>query len=61
VATYAYFVPTYIRRISKPETMNAAELRCIVRTWTTLSPLRVLVEMFAWITGILALLFSARS
>ena len=57
VATYAYFVPTYIRRISKPETMNAAELRRIVRTWTTLSPLRVLVEMFAWITGILALLF----
>ncbi len=61
VTTYTYFVPTYIRRISKPETMNTTALRRIVRTWTALSPLRVLVEIFAWITGIVALLLSGRA
>jgi len=54
--TYAYFVPTYIRRIAKPETMDIMSLRRVVRTWTNLSPLRVLVETFAWITGIWALM-----
>jgi hypothetical protein len=54
--TYAYFVPTYIRRIAKPETMDIMALRRVVRTWTNLSPLRVLVETFAWITGIWALM-----
>jgi hypothetical protein len=61
IATYAYFVPTYIRRISKPDTMNTTGLRRIVRTWTMLSPLRVLVEAFAWITGIVAVLLSSRA
>jgi hypothetical protein len=54
--TYAYFVPTYIRRIAKPEMMDIMALRRVVRTWTKLSPLRVLVETFAWITGIWALM-----
>jgi hypothetical protein len=54
--TYGYFVPTYIRRIAKPETMDIMALRRVVRTWTNLSPLRVLVEMFAWITGVWALM-----
>jgi hypothetical protein len=61
LATYTYFVPTYILRISKPQTMDTTALRRIVRTWTTLSPLRVLVEIFAWITGILALFFSGKA
>lgn len=54
--TYGYFVPTYIRRIAKPETMDVMALRSVVNTWTNLSPLRVLVETFAWIAGIWALM-----
>jgi hypothetical protein len=54
--TYGYFVPTYIRRIAKPETMEILALRRVVRTWTNLSPLRVLIETLAWITGIWALM-----
>lgn len=61
VGTYGYFVPTLIGRIAKPETMNTPTLRRVVGTWTALSPLRVLVETFAWITGIWALILSARA
>jgi hypothetical protein len=61
VGTYGYFVPTFIRRIAKPETMDTTALRRVVRTWTSLSPWRVLVETFAWITGIWALLLSSRA
>jgi hypothetical protein len=60
IGTYGYFVPTYIRRISKPESMDTLELRRVVRTWTRLSSLRVLVETFAWITGIWALVLAAK-
>jgi hypothetical protein len=58
LGTYGYFVPTYIRRIAKPNTMDAVTLRRLVRTWTRLSPLRIVVELFAWITGMWALLLS---
>ena len=58
LGTYGYFVPTYIRRIAKPNTMDAVTLRRLVRQWTGLSPLRIVVEIFAWITGIWALLLS---
>jgi hypothetical protein len=54
--TYGYFVPTYIRRIAKPQTMDIMALRRVVRTWTNLSPLRILAETFAWITGIWVLI-----
>jgi hypothetical protein len=54
--TYGYFVPTYIRRIAKPEKIEIMALRRVVRTWTNLSPLRVVVETFSWITGIWALM-----
>lgn len=60
IGTYGYFVPTFVRRISKPETMEMLELRRVVHTWTRLSPLRVLVETFAWITGIWALVLAAK-
>jgi hypothetical protein len=58
LGTYGYFVPTYIRRIAKPNTMDAVTLRRLVRRWTGLSPLRIVVEIFAWITGMWALLLS---
>ena len=57
---YGYFVPTFVRRIAKPEAMDTLELRRVVRTWTRLSPLRILVETFAWITGIWALVLAAK-
>jgi hypothetical protein len=53
--TYGYFVPTYIHRIAKPEGMDTTALLRVVRTWTILSPLRVLIETLSWITGIWAL------
>jgi hypothetical protein len=58
LGTYGYFVPTYVRRIAKPNTMDAVTLRRLVRQWTGLSPLRIVVEIFAWITGMWALLLS---
>jgi len=58
LGTYGYFVLTYIRRIAKPNTMDAVTLRRLVRQRTGLSPLRIVVEIFAWITGIWALLLS---
>lgn len=60
VGTYGYFVPTYVRRIGRAGSMDTRTLRRVVRTWTRLSPLRILVETFAWVTGIWALLLSAR-
>jgi hypothetical protein len=57
-ATYGYFVPTYIRQIAKPRVMDSAALRRVVRTWAGLSPLRIVVETFAWITGMWAILLS---
>jgi hypothetical protein len=61
IGTYGYFVPTYVRRIAKPEAMDRLTLGRLVRTWTRLSPWRVLVETFAWITGICALLLSCNN
>jgi hypothetical protein len=58
IATYGYFVPTYIRQIGKPTVVNPATLRRIVRTWAGLSPLRIVAETFAWITGMWAILLS---
>jgi hypothetical protein len=58
IATYGYFVPTYIRQISKPTVMDSATLRRVVRTWVGLSPLRIVAETFAWITGMWAILLS---
>jgi hypothetical protein len=58
--TYGYFVPTYIRRIAKSEAMETSTLRRIVRIWAGLSPLRVLIEAFAWTTGMGALLLASK-
>ena len=37
---------------------DSATRRWIVRTWTGLSPLRIVAETFAWITGMWAILLS---
>ena len=52
IGTYGYFVPTYIRRISCRSRWTRSNCAAGRSTWTRLSPLRVLVETFAWIMGI---------
>lgn len=54
--TFAYFIPEMIRKIMKPETLEKARLQKIVKTWTALSPLRLLPELFAWVVLALALM-----
>ena len=61
VGTYGYFVPTFIRRIAQPESMEVSTLRNVVRTWTALSPLRIWIELFAWTTGMWTLLIASKS
>jgi hypothetical protein len=60
IATYGYFVPTMVRRIGRAEGMDAATLQSTVRIWTTLSPLRILVEIFAWVVGLKVLTILSR-
>ena len=61
VGTYGYFVPTFIRRIAQPESMEVSTLRDVVRTWTALSPVRIWIELFAWTAGMWALLIGSKS
>jgi hypothetical protein len=60
VATYSYFVPTMMSRIARPANLDSSVLRQTIRVWTTLSPLRVIAELFAWITGIWALVLLSK-
>jgi hypothetical protein len=53
------FVPIYIRRIAKPNAIDALTLQRLVRRWTVLSPLRIVAETFARITGMWAILLSS--
>jgi hypothetical protein len=52
VFTYTYFVPTMIRKLARAETMQPDDLRKTVRQWTSLSPLRLCLELFAWIAAL---------
>jgi tellurite resistance protein TehA-like permease len=54
IATYTYFVPTMMGKLMKAETMRPEELIQTVNRWTTLSPLRLFLELFAWITAVWA-------
>jgi hypothetical protein len=56
LATYLYFVPTMMRKFKRPETMDAEKLRKSVALWTSLSPVRIVVEVVAWIGALSALL-----
>jgi len=55
VATYAYFAPVMIGRLEQADFMDAAEVTETVKQWTVLSPLRLGVELFAWIAAVSAL------
>jgi uncharacterized membrane protein len=52
IATYTYFVPTMVRKLAKSTQMKPAELTRTVRQWTSLSPLRLGMELFGWVTAI---------
>jgi hypothetical protein len=56
LATYLYFVPTMMRKFKRAETMDAETLKKSVTLWTSLSPLRIVVEAVAWIGALFALL-----
>ena len=56
VITFAYFIPVMIRYIMKPENVEIEKLKAIVKTWTGLSPVRLLPEFAAWGLAILALM-----
>ncbi|MBN8856057.1 MAG: hypothetical protein BGO55_14995 [Sphingobacteriales bacterium 50-39] len=54
--TFSYFIPVMIRKIMQPENIEATRLRAIVKQWITLSPLRLVFEIFAWIMLVVALM-----
>ena len=56
VITFSYFIPVMIRKIMKPESIEATRLRAIVKQWTDLSPLRLVIELFAWIMLVIVLM-----
>jgi len=56
VITFSYFIPVMIRKIMNPEAIETTRLRAIVKQWTDLSPLRLLIEFFAWIMLVIVLM-----
>jgi hypothetical protein len=48
IITFSYFVPTMLRKFEHPEKMEAAQLNKAVQVWTSLSPVRILIELSAW-------------
>ncbi len=56
VITFSYFIPVMIKYIMQPEKVEAAKLKAIVKTWTGLSPLRLLPEFIAGALLIAALI-----
>jgi len=55
VITFSYFIPVMLNKLMKAEKVPAAELPGIIKRWTALSPLRLITEFAALITGALAL------
>jgi hypothetical protein len=60
VATYTYFVPTMVGKLAKADSMKPEELTKTVRQWTSLSPLRLCLELYGWISAVWALLLLKR-
>jgi hypothetical protein len=56
IITFAYFVPTMMRKFEHPEKMEAKQLRKAVLVWTFLSPIRLLFELSAWSLALWALI-----
>lgn len=47
--TFGYFIPVMLYKIMQPEKIEAKRLQRIVKLWTGLSPLRIVLELAAWI------------
>jgi hypothetical protein len=52
IATYAYFAPTMIRKFEKAETMEGGALTISVKRWTSLSPIRLCMELVGWVAAV---------
>jgi hypothetical protein len=60
ISTYSYFAPTMMKTLERAEKMDRSILRQTVRTWAALSPLRVIAELFAWTSGLWALILLSK-
>lgn len=54
VATYTYFAPAMIRKLERAGSMLRQDLARTVKRWTTLSPLRIGIEVPAMIAALYA-------
>jgi len=59
VITFAYFIPVMLKKLMQAEKVLAVQLPGIIKRWTTLSPLRLISEFAALVTGTWALLLLA--
>lgn len=57
VFTFGYFIPVMIRKIMQPENIEVSRLQAIVKQWIALSPIRVVVEFFAWVMLVMTLIY----
>jgi len=56
VFSFGYFIPVMIRKIMQPENIEVPRLRAVVKQWIALSPIRVVVEFFAWVMLVVTLM-----
>ncbi len=59
VITFGYFIPVMLQKLMRAEKVPVGELPGIIKRWTTLSPLRLISEFAALITGTWALMLLA--
>lgn len=55
ITTYVYFAPTMMLKFEHSDQMDAETLKRSVKIWTLLSPMRVPVELVAWVLGVRAI------
>lgn len=54
IITFVFFVPPMLKHFMKPELVPAEQLQRLVKRWTTLSPLRLPLELLAWVLAMWA-------
>ena len=57
--TFAYFIPVMLNKLMKADKVPSEQLPGIIKRWVTLSPLRLISEFAAFITGAWALMMLA--
>jgi len=48
VITFIFFVPPMLKKFMQPERVPQGKLQQLVQRWTTLSPIRLPLELLAW-------------